>query len=447
MITDFYDLIGILVTEKIITGVILLNFEMTVSVVIFVLTYIMIVWDKFDRAVVALSGAALMIFFNFLNQKEAFEEVDFNTIGLLIGMMIIVMVTKRSGIFEYLAVKMVKFAKAEPIKIIIYLSIVTGILSALLDNVTTILLILPVTLGIARDLKLNPVPFIIAEVFASNTGGAATLIGDPPNILIGSAVGFSFMDFIKNTAVIVIPLLFLTTFIFALMYKKKLKTPDDVKQALLAIDESKFLKDKVLLIKSVVILALVVTGFLLHGVFHYESATIAMSGAVLLLLISGIKPEKIFHEVEWKTIFFFIGLFILVGGIKATGVIELLAEKTLEITQGDVVLAAISILWLSAIASAFIDNIPFVTTMIPLIQKLGALSNMNIIPLWWALSLGACLGGNGTIIGASANVIAVGLAEENGHKITFGHFLRNAFPMMLLTIVISTVYLFVFYLR
>lgn len=419
---------------------------MTVSVIIFVLTYIMIVWDKFDRAVVALSGAALMIFFNFLTQKEAFEEVDFNTIGLLIGMMIIVMVTKRSGIFEYLAVKMVKFAKAEPIKIIIYLSIVTGILSALLDNVTTILLILPVTLGIARDLKLNPIPFIIAEVFASNTGGAATLIGDPPNILIGSAVGFSFMDFIKNTAVIVIPLLFLTTFIFALIYKKKLKTPDDVKQALLAIDERKFLKDKVLLIKSVVILALVVTGFLLHGVFHYESATIAMSGAVLLLLISGIKPEKIFHEVEWKTIFFFIGLFILVGGIKATGVIELLAEKTLEITQGDVVLAAISILWLSAIASAFIDNIPFVTTMIPLIQKLGALSNMNIIPLWWALSLGACLGGNGTIIGASANVIAVGLAEENGHKITFGHFFRNAFPMMLLTIVISTAYLFIFYL-
>lgn len=419
---------------------------MTVSVIIFVLTYIMIVWDKFDRAVVALSGAALMIFFNFLSQKEAFEEVDFNTIGLLIGMMIIVMVTKRSGIFEYLAVKMVKFAKAEPIKIIIYLSIVTGILSALLDNVTTILLILPVTLGIARDLKLNPIPFIIAEVFASNTGGAATLVGDPPNILIGSAVGFSFMDFIKNSAVIVIPLLFLTTFIFALMYRKKLKTPDDIKQALLAIDESKFLKDKVLLIKSVIILALVVTGFLLHGVFHYESATIAMGGAVLLLLISGLKPEKIFHEVEWRTIFFFIGLFILVGGIKATGVIELLAEKTLEITQGDVVLAALSILWLSAIASAFIDNIPFVTTMIPLIQKLGAISNMNIIPLWWALSLGACLGGNGTIIGASANVIAVGLAEENGHKITFGHFFRNAFPMMLLTIVIATAYLFIFYL-
>lgn len=423
-----------------------MNFEMTVSVIIFVLTYIMIVWDKFDRAVVALSGAALMIFFNFLSQKEAFEEVDFNTIGLLIGMMIIVMVTKRSGIFEYLAVKMVKFAKAEPIKIIIYLSIVTGILSALLDNVTTILLILPVTLGIARDLKLNPIPFIIAEVFASNTGGAATLVGDPPNILIGSAVGFSFMDFIKNSAVIVIPLLFLTTFIFALMYRKKLKTPDDIKQALLAIDESKFLKDKVLLIKSVIILALVVTGFLLHGVFHYESATIAMGGAVLLLLISGLKPEKIFHEVEWRTIFFFIGLFILVGGIKATGVIELLAEKTLEITQGDVVLAALSILWLSAIASAFIDNIPFVTTMIPLIQKLGAISNMNIIPLWWALSLGACLGGNGTIIGASANVIAVGLAEENGHKITFGHFFRNAFPMMLLTIVIATAYLFIFYL-
>lgn len=423
-----------------------LNAEIIISVAIFVLTYIMIIWDKFDRAVVALSGAALMIFFNFLTQKEAFEEVDFNTIGLLIGMMIIVMVTKRCGIFEYLAVKVVKLAKAEPLKIIIYLSIVTGILSALLDNVTTILLILPVTLGIARDLKLNPIPFIIAEVFASNTGGAATLVGDPPNILIGSAVGFSFMDFIKNSAVIVIPLLFLTTFIFALMYRKKLKTSDKVKNALLAVDETQYLKDKVLLTKSIIILALVVMGFLFHGVFHYESATISMGGAVLLLLISGLKPEKIFHEIEWKTIFFFIGLFILVGGIKATGVIDLMAEKTLEITNGDVALAAMSILWLSAVASAFIDNIPFVTTMIPLIQKMGTLSNMNVTPLWWALSLGACLGGNGTIIGASANVIAVGLAEENGHKISFGSFFKQAFPMMVLTVAVSAVYLFFFYL-
>lgn len=419
---------------------------MIVSIVIFIATYTLIIWDKFDRAVIALSGATLMILFNFLNQKEAFAEVDFNTIGLLIGMMIIVMITKRSGIFEYLAVKLVKVAKAEPFKIIILLSITTGILSALLDNVTTILLILPVTLTIAKDLKLNPIPFIIAEVFASNTGGAATLVGDPPNILIGSAVGLSFMDFIKNAAVIVFPILFLTTFIFALMYRKKLKASDEVKKEVLALDENSYLKDKALLVKSIIVIFAVITGFLLHGVFHYESATIAIGGAVLLLLLSGMRPEKIFHEVEWKTIFFFIGLFILVGGIKATGVIDLLAGKTLDITGGNVVLASMSILWLSAIASAFIDNIPFVTTMIPLIQKLGTLSNMNITPLWWALSLGACLGGNGTIIGASANVIAVGIAEEHGCKITFGHFFKKAFPMMLLTIAISAIYLLLFFL-
>ncbi len=419
---------------------------MIVSIVIFIATYTLIIWDKFDRAVIALSGATLMILLNFLNQKEAFAEVDFNTIGLLVGMMIIVMITKRSGIFEYLAVKLVKVAKAEPFKIIILLSITTGILSALLDNVTTILLILPVTLTIAKDLKLNPIPFIIAEVFASNTGGAATLVGDPPNILIGSAVGLSFMDFIKNAAVIVFPILFLTTFIFALMYRKKLKASDEVKKEVLALDENSYLKDKALLVKSIIVIFAVITGFLLHGVFHYESATIAIGGAVLLLLLSGMRPEKIFHEVEWKTIFFFIGLFILVGGIKATGVIDLLAGKTLDITGGNVVLASMSILWLSAIASAFIDNIPFVTTMIPLIQKLGTLSNMNITPLWWALSLGACLGGNGTIIGASANVIAVGIAEEHGCKITFGHFFKKAFPMMLLTIAISAIYLLLFFL-
>ncbi|HEX3029212.1 MAG TPA: ArsB/NhaD family transporter [Clostridia bacterium] len=419
---------------------------MIVSVVIFVVTYALIIWDKFDRAVIALSGGALMIFFNFLSQKEAFAEVDFNTIGLLVGMMIIVMITKRSGIFEYLAVKLVKVAKAEPFKIIILLSITTGLLSALLDNVTTILLILPVTLSIAKDLKLNPIPFIIAEVFSSNIGGAATLVGDPPNILIGSAAGLSFMDFIKNAAVIVLPMLFLTTFIFSIMYRKKLKSSDEVKKAVLALDENSYLKDKALLIKSVIVIFVVIIGFLLHGVLHYESATIAMSGAALLLLISGMRPEKIFHEVEWKTIFFFIGLFILVGGIKATGVIDLLAGKTLDLTGGNVVLASLSILWLSAIASAFVDNIPFVTTMIPLIQKLGTLSNMNITPLWWALSLGACLGGNGTIIGASANVIAVGIAEEHGCKITFGHFFKKAFPMMILTIAISTIYLLLFFL-
>lgn len=419
---------------------------MWISIAIFLITYALIIWDRFDRAVVALSGAALMILFRILNQENAFKEIDFNTIGLLIGMMIIVMVTKRSGVFEYLAVKMVKLAKAEPFKIIILLSIVTGILSAFLDNVTTIMLILPVTLSVARDLRLSPIPFIITEVFASNVGGTATLVGDPPNILIGSAVGFSFMDFLRNDGPVILPMLFLTTMIFALIYKKKLVASHEVKAALMSLNENDYIKDKKLLVKSILVLMIVVIAFLLHGVLHYDSATVAMTGGILLLSISGVKLEKIIHEVEWKTIFFFIGLFILVGGIKETGVISLMAEEVLRLTHGDIMLATLAILWVSAIASAFVDNIPFVTTMIPLIKHLGAISGINVTPLWWALSLGACLGGNGTIIGASANVIAVGMAEEHGVKITFRHYFKVAFPVMLLTIVIASSYILLFYL-
>ena len=416
------------------------------SIIIFLATYALIIWDRFDRAVVALSGAALMILFRILDQETAFREIDLNTIGLLIGMMIIVMVTKRSGLFEYMAVKMVKLAKAEPFRIIIYLAIATGILSAFLDNVTTIMLILPVTLSIASDLKINPVPLIVAEVFASNVGGTSTLIGDPPNILIGSAVGFTFMDFLKNNGLIVFIILLTTTIIFALIYKKMLVARADVKAALMKLNENDYIKDRVLLVKSLSVLAIVIAGFLMHGYLHYDSATIAMSGGVLLLFISGVKAENIIHEVEWKTIFFFIGLFILVGGIKETGVISMLADKVLAMTQGNQTTTTLAVLWISAIASAFVDNIPFVTTMIPMIEEMGAISGMDISPLWWALSLGACLGGNGTIIGASANVIAIGMSEESGYKISFRYFFKIAFPVMLLTIVMATVYIYIFYL-
>ncbi|MFA6308225.1 MAG: ArsB/NhaD family transporter [Clostridia bacterium] len=420
---------------------------MWISVAIFVAAYVLIIWDRFDRAIVALSGASLMILCRILNQENALKEIDFNTIGLLIGMMIIVAITKRSGVFEYMAVKMVKIAKAEPIKVIIILSLATGILSALLDNVTTILLILPVTLSISKDLKISPIPFIIAEIFASNIGGTATLVGDPPNILIGSAVGFSFLDFLKNNGPVILPMLLIVASIFAFVFRKKLVADKEVKASVMMLNENDYIKDKKLMIKSLSVLAAVIIAFILHGVLKYDSATVAMSGAVLLFFISGAKTEKIVHEIEWKTIFFFIGLFILVGGIKSTGVINMLADQVLNLTHGDIVLAAIAILWVSAIASAFIDNIPFVTTMIPLIKHLGEISGMSITPLWWALSLGACLGGNGTIIGASANVIAVGMAEEHGVKITFRKYFKVAFPIMLLTIVFATVYMLIAYIR
>ena len=422
------------------------NTYVILSVIIFLSVYAVIIWDKLDRAVVALTGAMLMVLLRVLKQEEAFAAIDYNTIGLLVAMMIIVMIMRRTGIFEYLAVKVVKISKAEPFRLLITLSLVTGILSAFLDNVTTILLILPVTLSVASDLKLNPIPFIIAEIFASNVGGTATLIGDPPNIMIGSQVGLSFIDFLANVAVIAIPILVLTSILFAFIYKKQLTTDDLLREKVLEVNENDCIKDHALLKKSLVVFAIVVVGFLFHGALHFESSTIALTGAVVLLFISGINSELVLIELEWKTIFFFCGLFILVGGLEETGVIEMMAKGVLEVTGGDLFLTTIAILWVSAIASAFIDNIPFVATMIPLILQMGEMSDMNVMPLWWALSLGACLGGNGTVIGASANVVAIGIAERNGYRITFGSYFKVAFPMMLLTIVVSTGYVIAVYL-
>ena len=361
-------------------------------------------------------------------------------------MMIIVIIMRETGVFEYLGVKMVKASKANPFWLLILLCLTTGVLSALLDNVTTILLILPITLSVTKELKLSPVPFIIAAIFASNTGGTATLVGDPPNIMIGSQVGLNFMEFLINDAVIAFPILIVTTFLFAFIYRKQLVTDPDLKEKVMALDENACIKDSLLLKKCLIVFAFVVIGFLLHGALHFESSTIALTGAVVLLFISGVNSELVLMELEWKTIFFFSGLFILVGGIESAGVITKLAELVIDLTGGDLFLTAMAILWVSAIASAFIDNIPFVATMIPLILQMGTMSGMDIFPIWWALSLGACLGGNGTAIGASANVVAIGMAERAGYRITFGHYFKVAFPIMLLTIIISTLYIYFAYL-
>ena len=418
----------------------------TLSIVIFVGVYALIILDKFDRAVVALSGAMLMVLVRVLNQEEAFAAIDYNTIGLLVAMMIIVMIMRRTGVFEYLGIKMVKASGANPFKLLILVCITTGVLSALLDNVTTILLILPIVLSVTEELKVNPIPFIISAVFASNTGGTATLIGDPPNIMIGSQAGLNFVDFLINDAVIAFPILFITTFLFAFIYRKSLVTDPGLKEKVMSLDENAAIKDSQLLRKCLGVFVLVILGFLFHGALHFESSTIALTGAVILLFISGINSELVLIEVEWKTIFFFSGLFILVGGIEATGVIAMMAKGVIEMTGGDLFLTAMAILWVSAIASAFIDNIPFVATMIPLIIQMGQMTDINVYPLWWALSLGACLGGNGTAIGASANVVAIGMAEREGFHISFGHYFKIAFPVMLITIAISTVYIMIVYL-
>ncbi|ADL43094.1 Citrate transporter [Caldicellulosiruptor obsidiansis OB47] len=415
---------------------------MILAIVIFLLVYAFIVTEKIHRTIIALFGAGILLVFKIVSYEYAIHHaIDFNTLGLLIGMMIIVFITKRTGIFEYIAVKQVKLSKGNLIVMMILLSVVTAVASAFLDNVTTVLLIIPIVLSITEDLNISPLPFAISIIFASNVGGTATLIGDPPNIMIGSKAGLSFMDFVNNLTPAIFIILIITVLIFALIFKKQLKVDEELKEFFLKIDESEYIKDKKLLVKSLFVLGLTIVGFILHDKLKLESSTIALFGASFLLLISGVDVKEVLEEVEWTTIFFFIGLFIIVGGLEITGVIDILAKAMLNITHNNPLLTTIVILWGSAIFSAFVDNIPFTATMIPLILEMQKLGHLDVQPLWWALSLGACLGGNGTIIGASANVVTSGLLEEKGYRLSFGEFFKYAFPTMILTIILSTVYL------
>jgi Na+/H+ antiporter NhaD/arsenite permease-like protein len=420
--------------------------QVVLAVGIFVITYLIIMSEKLNRTAVALVGAVVLLIFNVITQEQAVHHIDFNTIGLLIGMMIIVNIMKRSGIFEYIAIVAAKRAKGDPLKILILFAIFTAISSAFLDNVTTILLIVPVTIVITDALKISPVPILTPLILFANIGGTATLIGDPPNIMIGSATGLGFNDFLFNLAPVVVVIFLVTIFVVKIMYKKKLEVSNEQKSVIMKFDESLAIKDGKLLKKSLFVLGLTILGFMLHQQFGYESATVAFLGASLLLLISGINPEEVLLEVEWTTIFFFASLFVLVGGLEKVGVIDLLASKLLTVTNGNLFMTAMMVLWGAAIASAFLDNIPFVATMIPLIKSIGALSAMSITPLWWALALGACLGGNGTLVGASANVIVSGMLEKHGEKLGFIEYMKVGFPLMIVSVAISSVYLVVFYL-
>ena len=420
--------------------------HLILGILIFILTYITIVSEKIHRTVIAIFGAGLMILFHVLSQVEAFDKIDFNTLGLLIGMMIIVIVIRRTGLFQYLAIKSAKLAKGDPVKILIYFSILTAIASALLDNVTTILLIVPVTLVICDTLELNPIPFVISEIMSSNIGGAATLIGDPPNIMIGGETGLNFDDFIINLLPLMIIVFIVTIIILRIIYRKSLVTTEERKQEMLSFDENKAITDSKLLKKSLFILGLTITGFVLSELIEVPSASIAMFGASALLLISKIEPEEIFEKIEWTTIFFFAGLFILVGSLESIGVIEFIAEKMLNITGGSIPILTMIVLWMSAFLSSFLDNIPYVATMVPLIKTISEGALVSYEPVWWALSIGACLGGTGTIIGASANVVARGIVEKNGYKMSFIGYIKIAYPIMILAIIISTIYIIIFYL-
>ncbi|MFD2371812.1 SLC13 family permease [Brevibacillus sp. GCM10020057] len=414
---------------------------------IFLVTYAFIISEKLHRTIVAMSGGILMVLFGIVTQEQALHHIDFNTLGLLIGMMILVTITAQTGIFKYVAIRAAKAAKGKPIRILVYLSIITAVASAFLDNVTTVLLIVPVTFSIARQLQLNPIPFLISEIISSNAGGTATLIGDPPNIMIGSAVPeLDFMAFLLNLTPVIIIIMAVTILCFVFIYRKHLVTSPELSAKIMELNERDEITDVVLLKKSLTVMALTIIGFMLHGALHLETATIALTGAFLLLLLTGEHYlEDAISKVEWNSIFFFIGLFVLVSGLVETGTIAKLAAEAIKLTGGESLHTSLLILWLSAIASAFVDNIPFVATMIPMIKEMGALGITNLEPLWWSLALGACLGGNGTLIGASANVIVAGLAAKEGYNISFTGFLKLAFPLMTLSIVISHLYVYLRY--
>jgi Na+/H+ antiporter NhaD/arsenite permease-like protein len=419
------------------------------ALAVFLITYGMIIAEKVHRTIVAMLGGLLVVILGIVNVESAISHhIDFNTLGLLIGMMIIVSITAKTGLFTYIAVIAAKKAKGEPVRIMVVLAVITALASAFLDNVTTVLLMVPVTFSMARQLKVHPFPFLFSQILASNIGGTATLIGDPPNIMIGSAVReLTFMAFINNLAPIVMIIMAAHIPLFVLMFRSKLKTAEENKRGIMEMAESGLITDKPLLIRCLVILGITIAGFFLHQTLHVESSVVALTGAFLLLLLAGEHAmEEAFTRVEWTTIFFFIGLFTLVGALVDTGIISDLAVKAIELTGGDLTATAMLILWMSAIASAFMDNIPFVATMIPLIQEMGNMGIENLEPLWWSLALGACLGGNGTLIGASANLITAGLAAKEGYPITFIKFLKYGFPLMIFSIVIASVYIYLRYL-
>lgn len=428
--------------------------QIAAAAIIFLVTYAIIITEKLNRAVIAIFGAGIMLLLGIVDLYTAFTvHIEWRTIFLLLGMMILVGMTNKTGIIQYLAIKGVQLAKGGPIRVLVILSLLTGAGSAFLDNVTMVLLIVPVTIAITRELKVNPVPYLISEIMACNIGGTATLIGNPANMMIGTAnEHLSFQSFLIHMAPISIIIMIVTILFLVLVFRKRLVVTEAARRDLMKLNAANYLQDRGLLRKASVILALTAAGFLLHSVLNVEIAAIAIIGALLLMLagVSKKHVEETIGMLEWKTLFFYIGLFIVVGGMIETGVITKLVAMTLQIASGDIAYTSMLILWVSGIASATIDHIPFVATMIPFIERVGVELNIThpeqLNSLWWSLALGASLGGNGTLIGSSANVIAAGLASKAGKGFGFMDFIKIGAPVTLLSLLISTVYVQLFLL-
>lgn len=402
----------------------------------------LVISEKIHRALAALLGAVALLLIGVIDFEQGVESIDFNTLGVLCGMMMFVGVVKESGLFEFVAVKAAKLCKGDPWKIMMSFGIITACFSAFLDNVTTVLLIGPMTIMLCRKLKIDAVPFLFVEIIASNVGGTATLIGDPPNIMIGSEAGITFMEFVRYDAPAIVVIMAVYIVLFYFLFGRKLTVAEENVREVMALDADAQILDKPLFVKSIVMVFIVAAAFVLHGVLHLETSVIALTAAAVMTLISKRDLEVAIEGIEWGTIGFFLGLFMVVGGMEHTGVIEMLGHAIIDVTGGDVVLMMLVILWASALLSSFLDNIPFVATMIPILLVMES-SGIDVYPLWWALSLGACLGGNGTLVGASANVVLSGIANKEGYNMTFMGFTKVAFPLMIVSIIISTAYLLI----
>ncbi len=411
---------------------------------IFLVAYALIASERLDRTLVALLGGLLLIVLGVIDQEEAFAAIDFNVIFLLAGMMVLASALGRTGFFHWLAVRSVRLSGGDPLRLMIILCVVTAGLSAFLDNVTTVLLMTPVTLSMARRLGVSPAPYLISQVLASNIGGTATLIGDPPNILIGSAAGLDFMDFLVNLGPVVLLILGVFLLTMVVLFRGTLQVPDERREAALEATEERIVRDRGLLLRTLIVVGLTLLGFLAHSALGLEAATIALLGATVLMLVSRLDPHEMLREVEWSTLFFFVGLFMLVEAVVQVGIVGGIATMVANATAGHEGATAMALLWFSAGASAIIDNIPYTATAIPVVHQLVA-GGMPPDALWWSLALGACLGGNLTIVGASANVVVANLALRGGHPIRFGQFLRYGSIVVAESLLISSVYVWVRY--
>jgi Na+/H+ antiporter NhaD/arsenite permease-like protein len=422
-----------------------MELDIVLGLVVFFATYVLIAVERIHKTIVALAGGTAMVLLGIVSQEEAFEHIDFNVIFLLAGMMILASIVRKTGVFGWMAVRAARFAGGDAYRILVVLSVITAVASAFLDNVTTVVLVGPITLFLAARLGTNPLPFIVAEILASNIGGAATLIGDPPNILIGSAAGIDFVTFAWHMAPLSAIVLALFLVSARWLFRGQLSVDPDLRDQLLSLDERDMIANPSLLRRSLAVLGLTLVGFLVHGPLGYEPATVALTGAVVLMVVAREDPHDVLREVEWPTLFFFIGLFMLIAGVIEIGMIEAVATALTDVTGGALEAGAFLLLWVSAVLSGVVDNIPYTATMLPVVEAMSAPHEGTHV-LWWALAAGADFGGNFTIIGASANVILASMAEREGHPITFGTFFRYAAPVTLGSIVVSMAYLWLRYL-